>query len=163
MKAALIVIDMQNVSYFGPSVQAMDGAATIINRVLPFFRDKGLPVVWVLNEDGNRSVPGSAAFEMIPSLKALPGEKIIHKRAQNSFIKTELGEYLKGEGVDTPIISGYAAEYCVLSTYRGASENDYEPLLLRKGIASSNPAHTGMVEAICESLTPLALRKLLEV
>ncbi|AEF80437.1 cysteine hydrolase family protein [Leadbettera azotonutricia] len=161
MKPALLVIDMQKASYFGPSSASMDKAAEVINKAAALFRKKGLAVVWIQQDNGTDAIQGTEKFKLLDSLIPLDSEKKIVKHYENSFIKTDLAEFLKLEKVDTPIISGYCAEYCVLSTYRGAKEQDLDPLLLKNGIAGGTPEYLCMVEQICESLSPLALEKLL--
>nr|HQU91376.1 isochorismatase family protein [Pyrinomonadaceae bacterium] len=69
---------------------------------------------------------------------------------------------LKEHGVDTPVITGFCAEYCVLSTYRGAKDLDYFPVLLKNGIASVKEANREFVENISETITAGMLAKLLD-
>jgi nicotinamidase-related amidase len=100
-------------------------------------------------------------FEFIDSLQPKDGAIRIHKRYGNSFNKTELDSILKGHGVDTIVMTGFCAEYCVLSTYRGAKDLDYFPVLLKNGIASTQEANKEFVEKISETITAGVLVKLL--
>jgi len=59
----------------------------------------------------------------------------VQKSFSNAFWETELDSILKREGVDCVVISGFAAEYCVLFTYNGAVERGYNAFLLQNGIA----------------------------
>jgi nicotinamidase-related amidase len=68
----------------------------------------------------------------------------------NSFNKTELYDYLIKEKNDTIIITGYAAEYCVLTTYRGAQDKDLTPIILKKAIASGKKEYINFVEDMCD-------------
>jgi len=74
-------------------------------------------------------VPGQAGFDLPDKLKILPTDLHIVKTYGNSFNKTPLLEELRKVGVDTVIITGFCAEYCVLATDRGArdleSDADY--------------------------------------
>jgi nicotinamidase-related amidase len=45
LKAALMIIDIQKAYYDGRTKPHMDAAAEYINAVIPFFREKALPVV----------------------------------------------------------------------------------------------------------------------
>jgi nicotinamidase-related amidase len=65
-------------------------------------------------------------------------------------------------GVDTVIISGFCAEYCILSTYRGALDKDFTPALLSWALASVNPANIPFVESINDKVSLEFLRKALE-
>jgi nicotinamidase-related amidase len=162
MKLALIVIDMQKACYVSGK-ESMDNAVICINEAVGLFRSKGLPVIWVQNENkAKRIVPGSVGFEMIDALKPGEGDKKICKTYLNSFIKTDLLEYLRFQSVDTLIVTGYAAEYCVLSTCRGAAEHDLTSFLLRGALASSHKKYISFVESINEIISLNALKKILE-
>ncbi|MBX3243282.1 MAG: cysteine hydrolase [Acidobacteria bacterium] len=163
MKPALMIIDMQKAYYGGLTVPHMDAAAEYINYVIPTFEAKGLPIIWVYNvdeEDG--AVPGKEAFEFIDSLKPAEGHIKIHKTYSNSFNKTEADAVLKEYGVDTIVMAGFCAEFCVLSTYRGARDLDYFPVLLKNGIASRKDENREFVENISETLTAGVLINLLD-
>jgi nicotinamidase-related amidase len=163
MKPALLIIDMQKTSYAGFSAESMDRAANVINAAAELFRAKGFPVIWIQQDNGTDAVPGTKKFEIIDSLKAPASEKRIVKRYENSFVKTELAQYMAEQKADTPIVSGYCAEYCVLSTYRGARELDMVPLLLRGGVAGGNKDTILFIENLCEGLSPGALKKMFEL
>jgi nicotinamidase-related amidase len=95
-------------------------------------------------------------------LNVLPSDLHIHKTYGNSFNKTPLGEKLREAGVDTVILTGYCAEYCVLSTYRGAKDIDLTPIILRGSIAGGEPENIRFVENINELISFGALAKVLE-
>jgi nicotinamidase-related amidase len=162
MKLALIVIDMQKICYVSGK-ESMDNAAICINEAVSLFRSKGLPVIWVQHENkAKHIVPGSVGFELIDALKPEEGDKKIYKTYLNSFNKTDLLEYLRSQSVDTLIVTGYAAEYCVLSTCRGAVEHDLASFLLRGALASSHKKYIPFVESINEIISLNALKKILE-
>jgi nicotinamidase-related amidase len=153
MKPALLVIDMQNVSYAGESQRSMDRAARVINRAVELFRARVCPIVWVQNEvnepDPARRI---AKYEIISAFQPEKTEKRIAKSYLNSFFKTDLAEYLALEAVDTVIVSGYSAEYCVLSAYRGAEECGFTPIVLKDGIACERPERIRFVEDMCDTI-----------
>ena len=164
MKLALMIIDMQKAYYAGPTVAQMDAAVEYINWVIPKFEEKGLPIIWVYNvdeEDG--AVPGKHAFEFIDPLKPAESHVKIHKTYGNSFNKTACDSILKEHGVDSIVITGFCAEYCVLSTYRGAKDLDYFPILLKNGIASTSDENNRFVENMSESITAGTLARMLKV
>lgn len=65
-------------------------------------------------------------------------------------------------GVDTPIITGFCAEYCVLSTYCGARDHDFTPVLLRNALASGKPESIRFMETAYDLISYGALKKMLE-
>lgn len=154
---------MQKAFYVGDIVQQMESAAEYINHVLPKFEEKGLPIIWVQDVDEDDGVvPGTEGFEFIDSLTPKSDSIRIHKHYGNSFNKTELDKILKEKEIDTVVVTGFCAEYCVLSTYRGAKDLDYFPVLLKNGIASTTAANKDFVENISELMTAETLVKVLD-
>ncbi len=163
MKPALMIIDMQKAYHTGPSAQSMDAACEYINATTALFRKRGMPVLWILNKNEyDGALPGQPGFEVIDSLKPLETEPRITKEYENSFNKTDCKKILDSHKVDTVIITGYAAEHCVLSTCRGANDLDLASVILRGGIASGVEQNIGFVEGISDVISYGALRKALE-
>ncbi len=163
MKPALLVIDMQKAFSTGKSKESMEAASDCINAAASFFRKKGLPVFFihqVYKESG--AFPGEPGFEFIDALQTAKSDYRITKEYPNSFNKTNLFELLRKTGTDTVIVSGFCAEYCVLSTYRGALDLDLVPVILKKGIASGVEKNIGFVESVSDIVTVGALLKFLE-
>jgi nicotinamidase-related amidase len=63
--------------------------------------------------------------------------------------------------VDAVIVTGFCAEFCVLSTYRGAEDFDFKPIILKDSLASDNTEHIRFVEEISETISFGALKTLL--
>lgn len=158
-----MIIDMQKEFYVGKTLSQMNNAAEYINAVIPLFEAKNLPIIWVQDVDEEDGVvPGSEGFEFIESLTPPENAVRIHKRYGNSFNKTDCDKILKENGIDTIVLTGFCAEYCVLSTYRGAKDLDYFPVILKNGIASTAQENKEFVENISETITYGMLKKLLE-
>ncbi|MBM4430289.1 MAG: cysteine hydrolase [Chloroflexi bacterium] len=119
MKPALLVIDVQK-AFFGLSpatAQSLKDAIEYINAAIALFREKGLPVICVQHmKEEDQLVPGQEGFDLPEELHILPSDLHIHKTYGNAFNKTPLAAHLRDLGVDTVIITGFCAEYCVLST-----------------------------------------------
>jgi len=164
MKPALLVIDVQNEFFeFSPTTkQSLEASVEYINAAIELFRERELPVVAVLHQDEEEGlVPGSPGFEMHPSINLLPSDLRIVKTYGNAFNKTPLAEELRTLDVDTVIITGFCAEYCILSTYRGAQDQDLTSILFRGSLASSIPEHIRFVEAINDVISYGALKAVL--
>ena len=126
------------------------------------FRSKGLPIVCIQHRDDESSlIPGKEGFDLPDSLNVLATDAHIVKTYGNGFTKTSLAGTLQGLGVDTVIIAGYCAEYCVLSTCRGAMDLDLTPILLRNAIASGTPDNIKFVEDVNDVISYGALKKLI--
>jgi nicotinamidase-related amidase len=162
MKPALLVIDIQK-AYFSPTTQtSLDNAIEYINVAIDLFREKELPVICVQHMDRDDDhIPGSPGYDLPESLKIKPGDLHIHKEYGSAFVKTPLADELKKLGVDTLILTGFCAEYCVLSTYRGAEGYDLTPILLRNSLASPCARNIRFVENINDVISLGALEKLL--
>lgn len=84
------------------------------------FRQRGLPIIGIqLIKEEEHLVPGLDGFEIPETVNLLPSDIRIQKTHGNAFIKTDLQRILQENNINTLILTGYSAEYCVLSTYRG--------------------------------------------
>jgi nicotinamidase-related amidase len=164
MRAALLVIDVQN-EFLDLNQRCSDSlksAIEYINEAIDLFRKKNLPVVVIQHKNEDHGfVPGNSGFDVPESVKLKPKDIRIVKAYSNSFTKTNLAEKLKELRVDTVILTGFKAEFCVLSTYRGAEEFDFKPIILKGSLASDNAEHVRFVEEISETISIGALTTLL--
>jgi len=163
MKPALLVIDVQN-AFLGSSLgeESLRAAIPHVRAAVALFRKRGLPVVCIQQIDAKHGLqPGATGFEPPDDLGILPSDLHIHKLYDNAFNKTSLLDHLRVFTVDTVVATGYCAEYCVLSTCRGAEDNDLRALVLQGTLASDKPDNVGFVESISETITMDALQALL--
>lgn len=164
MKPALLVIDVQN-EFFNLNQACADSLkATIecINAAVDLFRKKNFPIVVIQHKSEEQGlVPGKSGFDVPESVKVEPQDIRIVKTYDNSFTKTGLAEELRELGVDTVVVTGFCAEFCVLSTYRGAQDFDFTPIILKGSLASDNAEHIRFVEEISETVSCGALKTLL--
>ncbi len=164
MKPALLVIDMQN-KFFSLNQACSDSlksAIEYINVAIDLFRKKNLPIVVIQHKNEEQGlVPGKQGFDVPESVKLEPQDIRIVKIYGNSFTKTGLAERLRELGVDVVIVTGFCAEFCVLSTYRGAQDFDFAPIILKGSLASDNAEHIRFVEEISETISCGALKILL--
>ncbi len=163
MKPALLVVDVQKEFYKSHrTAQSLRAAVEQINTAIALFRAKNLPIISIQHMDEKENlVPGNRGFELPDELNILPSDPHIHKTYGNSFNKTPLKNQLHRLGVDTVIVTGYCAEYCVLSTFRGAKDLDLTPFVLRGAMASDTPEHIKFVERITDLISFRALKKIL--
>ncbi|MDD4113600.1 MAG: cysteine hydrolase [Herbinix sp.] len=137
MKVALLIVDMQRGCREATQCkESFDKSVEYINEISQYFRKKNSPVVII--KDIEVGSPGTIEFECVEEIVISDKDIIVHKQHSNAFWETELDEILKTEGVDCIIVSGFAAEHCVLFTYNGARERGYNVYLLQNGIAGFN-------------------------
>jgi nicotinamidase-related amidase len=164
MRPALLVIDVQN-DFFNISPACSDSlksAIRYINAAIDLFRRKNLQIIAVQHKSEEENlVPGKPGSDIPESVKLAPQDLRIVKTYGNSFNKTGLAEKLKELSVDTVILTGFCAEFCVLSTYRGTEDLDITPIVLKGAIASDNAEHIRFVEEISETISYGALKSML--
>jgi nicotinamidase-related amidase len=164
MKPALLVIDVQN-DFFKVSqscAESLKSAIEYINEAIGLFRKKNLPIIVIQHKGEEHGlVPGKPGFDVPESVKIKPEDMRVVKTYGNSFVKTGLADRLRELGVDTVIVSGFCAEFCVFSTYRGAEDIDLKPIVLKGSLASDNAEHIRFVEEITETISIGALKTLL--
>ncbi len=166
MNPALLVIDMQEVFFdHSPAVaESLTNAIEYINAAIALFREKDLPIICIEDQEEEAGrVPDSAGFETTSKIYLLPADPRIHKTYGNAFNKTDLHQKLQDLGVDTLILTGFAATQCVLSTYRGATDLDYSPFIFRGSLADASQEKIRFVEDMHELISFGALVKLFEL
>ena len=164
MKPALLVIDIQKDFFTINQVcsDSLKSAIDYVNAAIDLFRKKNLPIVAIQHKNEEKGlVPGNPNFDMPESVKVENQDIHIVKTYGNSFTKTGLTEKLKALGVDTVILTGFCAEFCVLSTYMGAQDYDFTPIILKGSLASDNTEHIRFVEEIAETISFGALKAVL--
>ena len=162
MKFALLILDMQKGYYKDFSKNSMDNACEYINKAINIFRKRNLPIIWIQDNGKGGIIGGTKDHEIIDILTQNENEKIINKRYKNSFNKTDLSEYINKNNIDTLIITGYSAAYCVLSTYRAAEDYDLKPIILKNALAEYSNGEIKFVEKISEIITIKELNELIE-
>ena len=107
---------------------------------------------------GNKEIPPPAGT------KPTTVSKATEQRAEGVPVPAEepSEDDLRKLGVDTVIITGFCAEFCVLAAYRGAEDRDLTPILLRGALASATPENIRFVENISSIISYGALKKVLE-
>ncbi|WP_181153214.1 cysteine hydrolase family protein [Paenibacillus sp. AR247] len=137
MKLGLLVIDMQKHLLNGyVDQQTIDGACEYMNYTAGLLRSKGHPVIHIKDVEGAEDV-NDDGIGFIPGIQIESGDTVVHKTFSNAFWKTELESILAEKGVDLLVVSGFAAEYCVLFTYNGALERGFKAAILQRGIVST--------------------------
>ncbi len=165
MKPALLVIDVQKAFFeIDPqTAKSLKDAIEYINAAIALFRNKQLPVIAIQHMDAeDQLTPSADGFALPDELEILDSDLHITKTYSNAFNRTPLADELQRLGVDTVIITGFCAEYCVLSTCRGAMDQDLMPIILRNALASSSLENIRFVENVNNIISYGALKKVLE-
>ncbi|GMX65023.1 isochorismatase family protein [Paenibacillus elgii] len=139
MKIALLIVDMQTVFLKDKEQSIIGRACEYINYTADLLRSKGHLIVHIQDIEG-RQESNKGLFEIIPEIKAEEQEKRVTKVFSNAFWKTDLEQLLLENEVGLVIVSGFAAEHCVLFTYNGARERGFKTVILQNGIIGERDA-----------------------
>ncbi|NTV84749.1 MAG: cysteine hydrolase [Bacteroidales bacterium] len=160
IKPALLVIDIQNA--FLPMMSAdKEMAMEYINGLIELFRTHGYPVIRVYHTSEMYGVtPGTEGFEFPGTVKILPTDPKVIKTYGDGFNKTDLDKVIKETGSNTLFLCGLSAVGCVLSTWIGAQNHDYQAFMVKNAIISHNAEYTKNVEQMFDAV-PFDLVKLI--
>jgi len=153
MKPVLIVIDIQNefLKYMSADKEI---AMEMINGAIWVARQNNIPVIRVYHTDPKWGPePGSEGFEFPKTIQIKDDDAKVIKNFPDGFKKTDLEKILKEKGCNTLFLCGLSATGCVLATYHGAQNLDYNVFMLRDAIISHDHQLTDAVEKICESVS----------
>jgi nicotinamidase-related amidase len=163
MKPALLVIDIQNAYLPFMSEEDKGIGMYMINAAIELFHENGFPVLRVYHTDPKEGPPpGNEAFEFPETVKIKPGDPKIIKNYPSAFKKTDLEKWLREKEYNTVFLCGLSAVGCVLATYWGANDLDFNAFMIKDALISHNSTYTDFVEDICETVTFSALELMLE-
>jgi len=157
MNIGLLIIDMQKDFYEQPALKdSLDGALEYINETSEMFRKLNKPVIVIQDEEAGDG-PGSNGFENMTELITKDTDHFIQKFYSNAFWQTDLEKLLNSLDIQFLVISGFAAEHCVLFTYNGALERSFSASILQHGVAGLDKKN---VESIQQLRSVISLESL---
>jgi nicotinamidase-related amidase len=147
--SALLLIDVQqgfdDLSFWG--ARNNPGAEANMARLLAAWRSAGRPVFHVKHNSRNpRSPlhPANAGNAIKPGVAPLPGEPVLEKDVNSSFIGTDLEARLRSAGVTGLVIVGLTTPHCVSTTTRMAANLGFNVRLVADATAAFDwKAHDG--------------------
>lgn len=86
---------------------------------------------------GNFLIEGTWGAQVIDDLAPAPGERVVVKKGFDGFSNTGLDMLLRNLGVDTCVVCGVKTCVCVSSTVRGASERNYQLVVIGDACADN--------------------------
>jgi len=153
MRPALVVIDIQNA--FLPSIPERDKEVGLymINMFIELFRKYNFPIIQVHHTDPQKGPkPGTEGFEFPKTIQLTTNDSLVIKNYGNSFKKTDLQIILQEKKCNTVFLCGLSSIACVISTYFGARDLDYNAFMLKDAMMSHNSAYTDNIEDIFGAL-----------
>lgn len=130
MKRALLVIDVQNEYFFGKlPVSHPPGSLDNILKVMDAAAVNHIPVVVIQHAAKSGASPvfrkGSPEWDLHPEVGKRHRDLLLEKNWPDSFMETNLEEWLKSNGIDTLAICGYMTQMCCDTTARRAFHLGY--------------------------------------
>ena len=103
-----------------------------ITALLSKSRSSGIPVLFIQHDGpkGHRLEADTAGWAIHPSIPPMKGERVIRKKASDSFFETQLTEELRTGDINQLIVVGGMTEYCVDTTCRRAVTLGYDVTLV---------------------------------
>ncbi len=163
IRPALLVIDIQNAYLEMIPEREKEVALYMINAYIELFRSQGYPVIRVYHfskEFGPQQE--TEGFEFPESVKITPDDPKVIKTYPDGFNKTELDQVIKDSGSNTLFLTGLSAVGCVLATWIGAQNHDYDAFLVKDAIMSHNSDYTNQVEDMFNAVGYDVIKLLLE-
>ncbi len=137
-KTALLIIDIQNFYFAGGSSELVNPVPASLNaqKLLSDFRKTKQLVIHVKHGDGKGA-------EIHENVAPLAGEKVIVKKEVNSFLYTDLLDFLNKNGIKKLIICGMQTNMCLEGATRAASDYGFDCTVIHDACAAKNQTFNG--------------------
>ena len=133
MKTALLIIDIQNFYFPGDGAGLVNAepASLVAKEILQIFRDKKQLVIHVRHKSNK-------GFEIHKNVEPLSNEKVITKEEVNSFLRTDLLEYLKSNDINRLVIIGMQTHMCLEAATRAGYDFGFECIVVEDACATKD-------------------------
>jgi maleamate amidohydrolase len=156
-RPALVLVDLIE-SFTDPECPlgcAADGVVDANRQLLRAFRGKGLPVAFttvVYRDERQARVfrdrvpaleilkPGTRWVNIDARVAPAPNEPVFEKCWASAFFRTGLDEYLRGEGIDSLVVTGLTTSGCVRATVVDGLQHDYRVVVPSEAVGDRNEA-----------------------
>jgi nicotinamidase-related amidase len=156
---ALLVIDVQ-VAMIDDDPPPYRPAETLgaIRSVIDKARAAKTPVVYVQHDHATYEPMkhGNPGWHIHPAVAPLRGERIINKKASDSFYGTPLRSELDALGVTHLVVAGLQTDQCVDTTCRRAISLDYDVTLVGDGHTTWDTDHLTAPQIVAHTNATLA-------
>lgn len=140
LKKALVVIDMQMYvqdRLDGGRDHVHGDAIVKIAALAAKFRKDGETVIHIHHADPDPASPmhtGAPAQRVMPGIEPLCGEPVFVKSTSSPFASTDMENYLRDNGIETLVVTGAVAGYCVNTTVRVGSDLGFKMIVVRDAV-----------------------------
>lgn len=124
---ALLIIDMQkNVV---ANAYQRDQVIQNINHLVERARTENILVVWV-QHSSDEMKENTQGWQIVPELRPISNELMIHKVHGDSFEGTNLQSKLEEQQISRLVVTGAQTDACIRSTIHGAFARGYDTVLV---------------------------------
>ena len=143
MKSVLLVIDVQRALFEGDSQPfAADEVIHNINLLADRARESSVPVVFIQHEQaGSEMEFGSEGWQLQSDLNVHETDIFVRKTTPDSFLRTDLQDFLMDKDINSLFVCGYASEFCVDTTTRRAAGLGYSVQLIADAHTTHDKVH----------------------
>jgi len=144
MSEALVIIDIQKDYFPGGNMEVVnsENAAGNARSLLNTFRKKNKTIIHIQHvstrEGATFFLPETKGVEIHESVSPVEGEKVIIKNYPNSFIHTDLDNYLRDNGITKIIFCGMMSHMCIDATVRAAFDKGFTCIVAEDACATRN-------------------------
>ncbi|UHS63784.1 isochorismatase family protein [Agrobacterium vaccinii] len=140
MKKALVIVDMQMYvqdRLDGGRDHVHGNAIVKIAELAAKFRKDGGTVIHVHHGDPDPTSPmhpGAPAQRVMPGVAPLCGDPVFVKSTSSPFASTDMENYLQDSRIETVVVTGAVAGYCVNTTVRAGSDLGFKMVVVRDAV-----------------------------
>lgn len=147
---AMIVVDMQAGLLNGAPKHDLAGTIARINRLAEATRAQSGRVVFIQHcgPAGETFAPGAPGWALLPELDRHDSDIVVPKNLNDAFAGTALKTVLEGVGAKRLLTAGWATDFCVDATIRGAAAQDYDVVAVADAHTCSDRPHLAAPEVI---------------
>lgn len=163
LKPALLVLDIQKQFIPWMEQEALETKYAYINYAIGLFRKAELPVIRIYHTTpGQGPEEGTPEFEFVEDIQIKDTDTKVVKNHGNAFKKTDLDKILKEKEVNAIFIVGLSGTGCVLATYFGGIDHDYDTHLIKNAVISPKAEHTAVIEDSQDAMSISAVAMVLK-
>jgi nicotinamidase-related amidase len=169
-RTALLLIDVINDLDFDGGEKLLEHAIPMAERIAALkgrAREHGIPAIYVNDNFGRWRSDFRSIVEHALQARGRPvaerlapedDDYFVLKPKHSGFFSTSLDTLLDYLGADTVILTGMAADYCVLFTANDAHMRDFDVLVPADCVAAEDPAVCRQVVALMERVLKADVR-----
>lgn len=134
--------------------QSPDGADLVVRR-----RSREATAMAATDDaSGHMAVKGDAAYEIDTRVAPAPGELILDKNTSSAFHTTPIDLFLRNMQVETLVLTGVAADQCVLATAIDAADRGFHVIVAADACANLDPGSAEATQILFRRVWGYVLR-----